>query len=145
MQLEYTREKVRIHGRFPDGWGSTAAVDRLIDLSGFRYYRQIQIKDHDHHLLFALAERWWPRTCTFHFQFGEATITLEDVAQLLGLNIGGIPITCQEPSKAEQRQLIHELLGHDIDPRSLTLPWLRKTFGECPPPADVDDSDDPRV
>ena len=37
----------------------------------------------------ALVERWRPETNTFHFPRGEATITLEDVALLLGLRCTG--------------------------------------------------------
>lgn len=145
VQVEYTSQQLRIHGRFQDGWLSTPTVDKVIDNAGFEYYRKIVMKEHDRDLLFALAERWWPRTCTFHFQFGEATITLEDVSHILGLNIGGDPVTVDEPSKAEQKQLINDLLGYEIDPRSLTLAWLRETFGKHPPPMDLEDTEDIQV
>ncbi|KAL9688675.1 hypothetical protein QQ045_033098 [Rhodiola kirilowii] len=44
-------------------------------------------------LLTALVERWRPETHTFHFNGGEATITLHDVALLIGLPIEGRPVT----------------------------------------------------
>jgi hypothetical protein len=43
----------------------------------------------DHSLLSALVDRWRPETCTFHLRWGEMTITLQDVACLLGLPLAG--------------------------------------------------------
>jgi hypothetical protein len=43
----------------------------------------------DNCLLTALVDRWRPETHTFHFRWGEMTITLQDVACLLGLPLAG--------------------------------------------------------
>ncbi|XP_048492828.2 protein MAIN-LIKE 1-like [Beta vulgaris subsp. vulgaris] len=43
----------------------------------------------DRPLLTALVERWRQETHTFHLTVGEATITLEDVAVILGLRVHG--------------------------------------------------------
>ena len=40
-----------------------------------------------------LHERWRSETHTFHFPHGETTVTLEDVAVLLGLPIDGDVVT----------------------------------------------------
>ena len=40
-------------------------------------------------LITGLVERWRPESHTFHFPFGECTITLEDVAIQLGVPING--------------------------------------------------------
>ncbi|XP_073046468.1 serine/threonine-protein phosphatase 7 long form homolog [Primulina eburnea] len=65
-------------------------------LARMGFYGVIQcgpIKYYDNHLLTAIVERWRRETHTFHLTVGEATITLQDVAIIWGLNIDGIPIT----------------------------------------------------
>ena len=44
-------------------------------------------------LIMSLVERWRPETHTFHLPVGEMTITLQDVAIILGLQIHGPPVT----------------------------------------------------
>lgn len=43
----------------------------------------------DRSLIAALTDRWRPETHTFHLPVGEVTITLQDVAYLLGLPLAG--------------------------------------------------------
>ncbi|XP_073029259.1 serine/threonine-protein phosphatase 7 long form homolog [Primulina eburnea] len=65
-------------------------------LARMDFYGVIQcgpIKYYDNHFLTAIVERWRRETHTFHLTVGEATITLQDVALIWGLNIDGIPIT----------------------------------------------------
>ena len=50
------------------------------------------VKQNDVCLITALVERWRPETNTFHFTFGEMTVTLEDVYMLMGLPVVGEPI-----------------------------------------------------
>uniref|UniRef100_K3XQ43 SWIM-type domain-containing protein n=1 Tax=Setaria italica TaxID=4555 RepID=K3XQ43_SETIT len=43
-------------------------------------------------LLTAMVDRWRPETHTFHLPFGEMTITMQDVAMILGLPLDGQPV-----------------------------------------------------
>jgi hypothetical protein len=58
----------------------------LLTLARLVESRHVQL---DRALLTALVERWRPETHTFHFPCGEMTLTLQDVAYLLGLPIAG--------------------------------------------------------
>lgn len=67
-------------------------------------------------LLTALVERWRPETHTFHFSFGEMTLTLEDVSCLWGLPISGEPVTGISDDDSESNsKMLRELLGIDED------------------------------
>ncbi|KAL2906190.1 Serine/threonine-protein phosphatase 7 long form-like protein [Bienertia sinuspersici] len=95
----------------------------------------------DRSLITALVERWRRETLTFHLPMGEATITLQDVAVLLGLQVHWEPVT----GHASQlwNHLVEELLGvaPDDDPETgkpvlrgltLKLSWLRRHFIHLP-------------
>jgi hypothetical protein len=43
--------------------------------------------------LMALVDRWRPETHTFHLPCGEITVTLQDIAMILGLPIDGAPVS----------------------------------------------------
>ncbi|QHN88000.1 uncharacterized protein DS421_16g559980 [Arachis hypogaea] len=68
-------------------------VEEQLKASGFYYVSQIgRIVSH-RPTVDALVERWRPETHTFHLPYGECTITLEDVAMILGLRTDGLPVT----------------------------------------------------
>lgn len=92
-----------------------------------------------HGIIWALVERWRPETNTFHFNFGEATITLEDVAYIYGLPIDGRLVTGRTIARVEEmRALCHELLGRvpnqamDCMGAQIKYTWFRLHFGICP-------------
>ncbi|KAD2804669.1 hypothetical protein E3N88_38046 [Mikania micrantha] len=67
----------------------TENVLQYICLAGFSGVIECEYRRLDSALISALVERWRPETHTFHMPFGEVTITLQDVAVLLGLKIDG--------------------------------------------------------
>jgi hypothetical protein len=46
----------------------------------------------------AMVDRWRPQTHSFHLPCGEMTVTLEDVAMILGLLIRGCHVTSRVDS-----------------------------------------------
>lgn len=66
-----------------------AATDRawltLVDASGIQQLHDATIQRPNHALLTAFLERWSPETNSFHMPWGEMTITLHDVSQILGM------------------------------------------------------------
>jgi hypothetical protein len=70
-----------------------SSVRALVDASGFTIFiRLLTVTRTDRRLIRALVERWWDTTNTFHFRFGEMTITPLDFAAITGLRVGGEPI-----------------------------------------------------
>lgn len=94
--------------------------------------------------LTALVDRWRPETHTFHLPSGEMTITLQDVAMILGLPIIGHAVTGSTASGG-WRDMVRELLGLAPDPpeppakesktSGVPLRWLEENFQELPPNA----------
>jgi hypothetical protein len=60
--------------------------------------------------LMALVYRWCSETHTFHLPFGEITVTLQDVAMILGLPIDDTPI-CGMVSSAGWRDSVGQAIG----------------------------------
>ncbi|KAJ4757829.1 hypothetical protein LUZ62_068204 [Rhynchospora pubera] len=91
----------------------------------------------DHALLTALTERWRPETHTFHMPCGEMTITLEDVAYMLGLPIDGSPV--KGDIQTEWSGEVLRLLGIELDGQArsyIRLHQLRKAISEQGPLTD---------
>ncbi|KAJ4793478.1 hypothetical protein LUZ62_044724 [Rhynchospora pubera] len=98
----------------------------------------------DKALVSALVERWKPTTHTFYFPVGEMTITLEDVAMLMGLPIEGEPV-CEETranivEDPDWPTLIQDYLGCEVDEQTfrrrskteIRIKWMKENFGTCP-------------
>ncbi|RVX10607.1 Serine/threonine-protein phosphatase 7 long form-like [Vitis vinifera] len=92
-------------------------------------------------LITSLVERWRPETHIFHLPIGEMTITLQDIAVILGLRIHGLPIT--GTCDIDWSLLYYELLGV-IPPTSKIKGSMISTRCLCHqfshPPVDSDDT-----
>lgn len=80
----------------------------------------------------AMVERWRPETHTFYLPHGEMTVTLEDVARLLGLPTRGLPVTGNRVRSSLED--IPILLGFPATDRTfngngISLLWLRDSLG----------------
>ena len=83
------------------------------------------------HLITAFVERWRLETHIFYLPQGECTITLQDIAMLIGLPVDVDVVTgsiC-----LDWRHVCYSLLGlipgdTDIDGQRLHLTWLSQSF-----------------
>jgi len=60
-----------------------------VDRSGLRLLLLSEYNNISHGLVCVMAERWHQETSSFHLPVGEMTITLDDVACLLGIPVAG--------------------------------------------------------
>jgi hypothetical protein len=91
-----------------------------------------------------MVDRWRSETHSFHLPCGEMTVTLEDVAMILGLSIRGRPITGRVDSTGWRERVII-FIGREPPARvpgvkgqeaRIYMSWLHEEFHECPPDAD---------
>ncbi|CAI0420235.1 unnamed protein product [Linum tenue] len=78
----------------------------LVERTGLRKLLDCSIQHLDGPLLVAFVERWQPDTNTFHMPFGEMTITLHDVAVLLGIPVGEDMVVGNESVKAQLCEML---------------------------------------
>ncbi|XP_051151701.1 protein MAIN-LIKE 2-like isoform X2 [Andrographis paniculata] len=125
-----------------DRWLLTDRQVELVKRAGFGYLRLIPAISLDNPLISALVERWRKETNTFHMTVGEMTVTLEDVAYLLGLRIDGEPVIGVTYTTCDS--VCIKYLGRSPDSRytsggMVKLSWLKETFSQCPEDASVKD------
>ncbi|XP_057460288.1 protein MAIN-LIKE 2-like [Actinidia eriantha] len=125
-----------------DQWTLTSKQVELVKKAGFGYLRLIPAISLDNPLISALVERWRRETNTFHLTVGEMTVTLEDVAYLLGLAIDGEPVIGVTYTTCEAGCV--KFLGKAPDSGytsggMVKLSWLKETFSRCPEDAAIED------
>lgn len=120
----------------------TSKQIELVEKSGFGYLRLIPAISLDNPLISALVERWRRETNTFHLNVGEMTVTLEDVAYLVGLAIDGEPVIGVTYTTCDS--VCEKFLGKA--PESgytsggmVKLSWLKEYFSQCPEDASAED------
>lgn len=67
----------------------TRDVEKFISQTGLSHLVDCMHGDLNMPLISAFVERWHPETNSFHFPFGEMTITLHDVAYILNVSVVG--------------------------------------------------------
>lgn len=125
-----------------DRWVLTDKQIELVKKAGFGYLRLIPAISLDNPLISALVERWRRETNTFHFSVGEMTVTLEDVAYLLGLPIDGEPVIGVTYTTCDA--VCTKYLGRAPDSGytsggMVKLSWLKENFSECPSDGSIED------
>ncbi|MFQ6664709.1 hypothetical protein Gotur_031731 [Gossypium turneri] len=82
-------------------------------------------------LLSALVEQWRPETHTYHFPYGECTVTLDDVVMQLELLIDGSPVTGLS-SFTDPAALCYQLLGDSPEDDESNFMGLKFTWLKGP-------------
>ena len=63
-------------------------------------------------LLSALVDRWRSETHAFYMPFGEITVTLKDVAMIMGLPIRGTLVVLRRPSRVQLLDYVQPRYNH---------------------------------
>ncbi|KAL8460025.1 hypothetical protein ACS0TY_031806 [Phlomoides rotata] len=116
-----------------DQWLLTEQQIKLVEKAGFGHLRLIPAISIDSSLISALVERWRRETNTFHMTVGEMTVSLEDVAYLLGLPTDGKAVIGVAHPKCDS--ICFKYLGKSPDSSvggMVKLKWLKEEFSKCP-------------
>ncbi|KAG5521642.1 hypothetical protein RHGRI_034014 [Rhododendron griersonianum] len=142
--------KIYNHSHYLKIWELPTTNRRFMDKvtsSGLFPLAQITYRYCNKVLVSAFVERWHPETNSFHFGFGEKTITLEDVLYLVGLPVEGLAVHVEVHSMEDCVVLVHRCLGVTVAQASdavscggVKLHWLKDTFMNV-----GDDATDERV
>ncbi|KDP20508.1 hypothetical protein JCGZ_05323 [Jatropha curcas] len=91
-------------------------VGAIISPSHLGYLRHFDVGWYSHkELLGALAERWWDTTNTFHFSWGELTMTPADFSVISGIPFGTQPIELYDDWRTDiSPDRMMELIGIDL-------------------------------
>ena len=124
-----------------DQWMLNRKQIELVERAGFGFLKLIPAISLDNPLISALVERWRRETNTFHLNVGEMTVTLKDVALLLGLSIDGEPVIGTTYTTCHS--VCEKYLGKA--PESgytsggmVKLSWLKEFFSRCPEDAPLE-------
>ncbi|MQM00496.1 hypothetical protein Taro_033231, partial [Colocasia esculenta] len=117
------------HHRSLGAWTVDPRIVEYVHRSGLFHLTQVQWIRLDWALITALVERWRSETQTFHLRHGEMSITLHDVAILMGLPIDGDAVVGD--TTLDWTDACMALLGDVPDTMkrdSVKISWLRERF-----------------
>ena len=123
---------------FMSMWRMDIRIQPYVIRSGFYGIFRLGHIAIDWPLITSLVERWRPETHTFHVPVGEMTITLQDVAILLGLRIHGPAVTgtCAFDVAALCAELLGVIpLADAVRGVTISLRWLCLQLSTPPPDA----------
>ncbi|KAK1661848.1 hypothetical protein QYE76_050007 [Lolium multiflorum] len=111
---------------------------RAAGLIGLANISRAGLPSIDRALVSALVDRWRPETHTFHMPCGELTITLQDVAMILGLPIAGRAVTSNQTESHSElyQRYLGKMPPSDKTRHGLKVAWVRAEFNNCPEDAD---------
>ncbi|KAK9282681.1 hypothetical protein L1049_010901 [Liquidambar formosana] len=88
---------------------------KIIKKAGFEpFLDALWNEQWDRQALFALTELWWDTTNTFHFSFGEMTMTPKDFTMITGLSLKGKRLDYYEHANMDQNYIV-ALLGVEAE------------------------------
>uniref|UniRef100_A0A2N9EG48 Aminotransferase-like plant mobile domain-containing protein n=1 Tax=Fagus sylvatica TaxID=28930 RepID=A0A2N9EG48_FAGSY len=92
----------------------------MVELAGFKHFVESQpTKTTKKIFLYALAERWWDTTLTFHIASVEMMITPYNIYRLTGLRVDGLTLTFS--AFPTHFQADWEYLGSYLDDKGFSL------------------------
>nr|XP_012573898.1 protein MAIN-LIKE 1-like [Cicer arietinum] len=113
-------------------------IENWVNLSGLNPLQRGSLKMIDNNLIYAFVERWHSETSSFNMPFGEMTITLDDVVNLLGLPIMGDFYSPPDVERVTACNLAVHLLGVTTEEiweetkktrgAHYRLDWLKEVF-----------------
>ncbi|GMP25394.1 hypothetical protein CsSME_00002283 [Camellia sinensis var. sinensis] len=118
--------------------GNNVIFVNIVEMSGLAHLACCTYRFVNKIVVSSFVERWQPETNTFHFTVREMTITLDDVATILGLPIVGKSISVLKLLKRQAIALVVNTLEIDkkevrhemssVGDNSVRLEWLRAHF-----------------
>ncbi|MBY3556069.1 hypothetical protein HGI15_22300, partial [Modestobacter lapidis] len=103
----------------------------VIERAGFKFFLDsLWIDNMDRMAMLALSELWWDTTNTFHFGFGEMTMTPFDFTMITGLPIGGGLLTFYADACYDTEYLQNNLGVEEIPviKKGVRRSWLYNHF-----------------
>ncbi|XP_058208191.1 protein MAIN-LIKE 2-like [Rhododendron vialii] len=106
--------------------GETPEASReMVRVAGFGEFVGVLTRaSNDSQVVRAIAERWWDKTNSFHFSFGEMTVTPMDFAAITGLRVGGDPIP-YDAAAGRDPELQRRLLGYRLRAEKGDAPYAQ--------------------
>ncbi len=107
-------------------------AQKIIINAGFGdFLNALWVEQRDRQALLALTELWWDTTNTFHFSFGEMTLTPTDFTVITGLRLGGRRLSYYENAHGDPHYLLEQLgTMVPVQRGGVRRTWLKNHFGD---------------